>query len=152
MKLRIREYDGNDLDAVSRLFFETVHSVNAADYTKEQLSAWAESVEGFKARRESDLLDQHTLVAEIGGAIAGFGSIDGSGCLDLLFVHKNFQRKGVATALCDRLERGFSVIKTFASVTARPFFEGRGYTVVEERQAERAGVKLKNYEMRKILK
>ena len=70
-----------------------------------------------------------------------------SGCLDFLYVHKNFQRQKIATALCNELEKGFPVIKTYASVTAKPFFEKRGYKVIKEQKVERLNVKLKNYEM-----
>lgn len=144
----IRKYKNGDLGTVSGLFYETVHSVNAKDYTPEQLCAWANNAESLKSRSD-DLLKHNTLIAEIGGVTVGFGSIDKSGYLDLLFVHKDYQGQGVAAALCDELEKGFTVIKTFASVTAKPFFEGRGYCAVKEREVERAGVKLKNYEMQK---
>lgn len=144
--MKIREYKDEDCTAVSKLFYETVHTVNAKDYTAEQLSAWAQNADGLKQRRE-DLLKQHTLIAEIDGVIVGFGSIDNSGCLDFLFVHKDYQRRGVATALCDELEKGFNVIKTFASITAKPFFESRGYKVIKAQEVERFGVKLQNYEM-----
>lgn len=144
----IRKYKDGDLETVSRLFYETVHSVNAKDYTLKQLCAWANNADSLKSRSD-DLLKQYTLIAETGGVTVGVGSIDKSGYLDLLFVHRDYQNKGVATALCNELEKGFTVITTCASVTAKPFFESRGYCVVKEREAERAGVKLKNYEMRK---
>lgn len=147
--MKIRKYEKHDCDNVSALFYETVRAVNAAHYTEEQLSAWAENPESLKAR-QNDLLSQLTLIAEIDGKPVGFGSIDKTGYLDLLFVHKNFQRQGIATALCNELEKGFNTITTYASVTAKPFFESRGYTVIKARQAERRGVKLKNYLMQKI--
>ncbi len=40
MNIRVRRYRESDLAEVAELFYETVHSVNAADYTEEQLSAW----------------------------------------------------------------------------------------------------------------
>jgi len=144
----LRQYRNEDCDIVSKLFYETVHSVNAKDYTTEQLSVWANNVDSLKLRH-NDLLKQYTLIAEINGSIVGFGSIDKSGYLDLLFVHKDYQNQGVATALCNELEMGYSVIKTYASITAKPFFEKRGYVVVNEQEVERSGVKLKNYEMQK---
>ncbi|MDE6000949.1 MAG: GNAT family N-acetyltransferase [Clostridia bacterium] len=131
---------------MSRLFYETIHSVNAKDYTIKQISVWAKNINSLKSR-QNDLLNQFTLIAEIGGVIVGFGSIDKSGYLDLLFVHKDYQNQGVATALCNELEKGFSIIKTCASITAKPFFESRGYITVKTQEAERFGVKLKNYEM-----
>ena len=142
----IRQYRNEDCDVVSKLFYETVHSVNAKDYTAEQLSAWANNIDSLKVRR-NDLLKQHTLVAEMNGVIVGFGSIDKSGYLDLLFVHKEFQNQGIATALCNVMEKSYSVIKTYASITAKPFFENRGYSVVKAQEVERFGVMLKNYEM-----
>lgn len=134
----LRTYTTDDFESVRELFSETILTVNAADYTKEQLVVWA----GLEPR-----LNGLILIAEIDGAIVGFGSILSSGVLDLLYVHKDFQRRGVATALCDELEKGFPSVKTYASVTAKPFFERRGYTVVKEQEVERSGVKLKNYEM-----
>lgn len=150
--MKLRDYTVNDCDAVSRLFFETVHSVNAKDYSPEQLSAWVSSAEDFKSRRYDSLLEQRTVVADIGGKVVGFVSIDKSGELDLLFVAKDHQREGIATALCDEVEKAFEIITTYASITARPFFENRGYVVIEEREVERKGVKLRNYKMEKLNK
>ena len=144
----IRKYRDADCGEISRLFYETIHAVNARDYTQKQLFAWAENEEKLQTRKD-DLAAQYTLVAERDGSIVGFGSIDNSGCLDLLYVHKDYGRRGIATALCDGLEQGFLRIKTYASVTAKPFFEKRGYAVVKAQEVERAGVKLKNYEMLK---
>ena len=143
--MKLRDYTVNDCDAVSRLFFETVHSVNAKDYSPEQLSAWVSSAEDFKNRRYDSLLEQRTVVADIGGKVVGFASIDKSGELDLLFVDKDHQREGIATALCNEVENDFDIITTYASITARPFFEKRGYVVIEEREVDRKGVKLRNY-------
>lgn len=36
----IREYQSSDCRELAELFFNTVHTVNARDYTKEQLDAW----------------------------------------------------------------------------------------------------------------
>ncbi len=149
--MKIRKYRETDFEAVARIFYDTIHAVNAKDYSREQLFAWANNVDSLKKRRE-DLLSQLTLIAEIEGETVGFGSMDKSGCLDLLYVHKDFQRRGIATALCDELEKGFTVIKTYASVTAKPFFEKRGYKTIKEQEVERLGIKLKNFEMRLFAK
>ena len=78
------------------------------------------------------------------------GDIDGAGYLDRLYVHAEHVGKGIGTALCDCLEgtvRG--TIVTHASVTAKPFFEKRGYVVVKKQQVERRGVRLVNFIMKK---
>ena len=147
--MKLRKYVDGDCDAVSLLFYQTVRTVNARDYCTEQLAAWVSNADALKSRRD-DLSAQHTVIAEIGGKIVGFGSMDKTGCLDLLYVHKDYQGRGIATALCNELEKDFTVIKTYASVTAKPFFEKRGYSVIKEQEVERSGIKLKNYEMVKF--
>ena len=97
----------------------------------------------------------HTIVAEEDGVIAGFGDMDDTGYLDRLYVHKDFQRQGIAAAICDRLEAALSPelspvrFTTHASITAKPFFEKRGYRIVKEQTVERLGIRLTNYVMEK---
>ena len=148
--MTIRPYHSEDCDELARLFYGTVHTVNAADYTPEQLDAWA------TGKKPLDTWDRSfrantTLVAESGGQIVGFADMDDGGYLDHLFVHRDFQRRGVATALCEALEAGCSCLRytTHASITARPFFQNRGYRVVREQQVDCRGVLLTNFVMEK---
>lgn len=39
--MEIRKYLESDCKILSELFYNTVHTVNAKDYTKEQLDVWA---------------------------------------------------------------------------------------------------------------
>ena len=39
--MQLRKYQPSDCAQMAELFYQTVHSVNAKDYTKEQLDAWA---------------------------------------------------------------------------------------------------------------
>lgn len=147
----IRRYEPEDLGQITALFYDTVHAVNAADYAPEQLDAWADGAPDLD-RWNGSLLAHHSLVAVEGrDLIVGFGDIDGTGYLDRLYVHKDRQGLGIATALCDRLERAVDapVITTHASITARSFFEGRGYRVLREQRVERHGVRMTNYVMEK---
>ena len=74
-----------------------------------------------------------------------------NGYLDHLFVHKDHQNEGIATKLCDRLEKqsNAEMFSTHASITAKPFFLNRGYKVVKKQQVERKGILLTNYIMQK---
>ena len=105
----IREYTTSDCERLVELFYKTVHSVNAKDYTKEQLTVWATGDVDLSAWNKS-FLKHKTLVAVEKDVIVGFGDIDCAGYLDRLFVHKDYQRQGIATALCDKLECGFDII------------------------------------------
>lgn len=129
------------------LFYHTVHTVNAKDYTKEQLDVWADGKADLK--KWNRLLQEHySIVAVENETIAGFGDIDLTGYLDHLFVHADYQGKGIATAICDQLEQAVQGnITTHASITAKAFFEKRGYRVLKEQQVERQGIFLTNYIM-----
>ncbi len=83
----------------------------------------------------------------------GFGNIDSTGYLDMLYVHKDYQGKKVASFICDNLEKTFNVseITVHASITAKPFFEKRGYEVIKKQQVKRKGIFLENYIMKKFL-
>lgn len=148
MKLRL--YQSDDLKEILALFHETVHTVNIADYTKEQCDAWAP--ETADEIRWNKILSAHlTLVAIEGNQIVGFADMDETGYLDHLYVHSRFQRKGVASALCEALEQAVPSKRYFvhASITARPFFEAQGYHVICEQQVKRCGITLINYQMEK---
>lgn len=149
IQMFIREYQTSDCIEITELFYNTVHTVNAKDYTKEQLDVWATGQVDLKAWNQ--LLQEHfSIVAVDNDIIVGFGDIDETGYLDHLFVHADYQRKGIATAICDQLEQAVQGdITTHASITAKPFFEKRGYMAVKQQQVERQGVFLTNYVMKK---
>ena len=147
--MEIREYRPEDCAELTRLFYDTVHTVNRKDYTPAQLDAWADGTPDLE-RWNRSLQERFSLVALEGKQIIGFGDMDSTGYLDRLYVHKDYQSKGVATALCDRLEQAVDgTIVTHASITARPFFEGRGYVMVKAQQVERKGILLRNFVMEK---
>lgn len=145
----IRAYQPGDCRELAELFYHTVHTVNAGDYTEEQLDAWAAGDVDLEMWNQS-FQEHYSVVAVEGDTIIGFGDIDKTGYLDRLYVHADYQKKGAAAAICSRLEQAVSgKITTHASITARPFFEKRGYRVVREQQVERKGVFLTNFVMEK---
>lgn len=105
----IREYQSSDCKELVELFYNTVHTVNAKDYTKEQLNVWATEQVNLKTWNQS-IQEHFSIVAVDDDIIVGFGDIDKSGYLGRLFVHLEYQRKGIATAICNRLESEFKII------------------------------------------
>lgn len=146
----LRPYRVSDLEQLAQLFFDTIHTVNARDYTPVQLDAWADGKPDLECWNHS-FLNHCTLVAVSEETIVGFGDLDDTGYLDRLYVHRDWQGRGIATVLCDALEThgDHARITTHASITARPFFERRGYQVVREQRVERHGILLTNFVMTK---
>lgn len=149
----IRPFTPEDTAAVYQLFYDTVHSVNLQHYTPEEVEAWVPSQTPDLQQWQERFLRQHTLLAEIDGRLAGFANLEEDGRnIDMVYTHKDFQGQGVATALLDQLEQevlqnGGNAIELAASITARPFFEKRGYRLIRENEVLRHGVVLRNFIM-----
>ena len=149
----LRDYKAGDGRALAQLFYETVHTVNARDYTKEQLKAWAtgrvDLADWNRRFQESD-----TVVVQECGIVLGFGNMQQDGCLDMLYVHKDRQGQGIGAQIVQALEtralsRGVRRFSVYASMTARPFFERLGYGAAVKNSVVRGGVTLENWRMEK---
>jgi putative acetyltransferase len=153
--LRIRPYAAVDLDELVALFRGSVRSIAGRDYTLAQVLAWAPDA----ADRDSwavRLAASSTWVAALAGRPMGFSSLEPGGYLDMLFVHPDYQNRGIASLLLKRLEisaaaRGLARLFTEASITARPFFERRGFHMIEAQTVVRRGQELRNYRMERRL-
>ncbi|MGL5616504.1 MAG: GNAT family N-acetyltransferase [Sarcina sp.] len=145
----IREYKNSDSEEVRELFYNTVQAINKKDYNEEQLKVWATKKVDLDKWNKSLLLN-FAIVAIEDNIIVGFGDINKTGYLDRLYVHKNYQSKGIATEICNKLEAAFKIneIIVEASITAKTFFEKRGYRVIKKQTVERKGVFLENYLMK----
>lgn len=153
--MKTRLYMPTDLNDVLKLFYDSVHNVCVDDYTPEQLDAWAPK-EADLYRWEASLNKNHTLVVEMNNHIVGFGNVGETGYLDRLFVDQYYLHKGVASLIVEQLEKyakakGIVFMNTAASITAKPFFEAKGYAVIDEQSVERRGVRMRRYLMEKKL-
>ncbi|WP_278970508.1 GNAT family N-acetyltransferase [Phocaeicola barnesiae] len=155
--LLFRPATPTDIPELKELFRNTVLAVNIRDYTAEEVADWAFC--GNRPGRWEELFATlHFIVAvNTEDVIVGFTSIRSDGYLHSMFIHKDHQGKGIATALLQRIEsyakeQGICEITFEVSKTARPFFERQGYTVEYEQQALCYRLRLTNYWMKKTLK
>ena len=153
--ITIRAYRSTDCQELIQLFRDTVHHINLGDYTKEQVAVWAPVKLDTRAW-DNTLTNHYTIVAQEHGCIVGFGDVDEDGYFDHLYVHKCYQRQGIATKIADEIERYTIQIKTeqlttHASITALPFFLQRGYVIVQQQSVSRADQLLTNFLMKKDL-
>lgn len=152
--LSIRKYQPNDADATIEIFLKAIREVASKDYTPGQVDAWAqvEDPEAWAKARES----RPTWIATCNGSPAGFADLEPGGHLDMMFVHPHYQRLGAASLLMGTIEAvahsySLQVISTEASLTARPFFESRGFHVVAAQEVQKRGRMLPNFRMEKYL-
>jgi len=151
--LSIRPYRPEDLDAVIGIFLGAIREIAAKDYDRAQIEAWAQADRDAWAMRR---LSRPTWVAVVGEKPVGFTDLEPDGHLDMMFVHPAHQGVGIATALLERVEtaargQGLARIFTEASITARPFFERRGFRLLAAQIVRVRGQALANFRMEKLL-
>jgi putative acetyltransferase len=154
MKTSLRPFLPADLPRVAAIFRASIEELTSEDYNEAQQAAWAALADEdeFAARLARDL----TLVALLQGEIAGFASLRGQDHIVMLYVDPRAAGQGVATTLCDALEklvgaRGATKLSVDASDTARGFFEKRGYQPLHRQTVDCFGEWLGNTAMEKRL-
>lgn len=154
----LRFFKPEDAEECAHLFYQTIHSVNSQDYTEEQLNAWAPPVTQEVIERFRNFLSRNiSYVVVENNLIIGFSDLDRSGYYNCLYVHNEFQKQGVASILYKQLEKdaieiGLSELTSEVSITAKSFFQLKGFKLFKEQEKLHNGIVLKNFIMKKQLK
>jgi putative acetyltransferase len=154
-KIHIRDFRPEDVNALVEIFTSAVRIVARLDYTQEQLVAWAPDEIDSK-EWAAHYAARQTFVAEVGGLHAGFADLKADGHLNVMYVHADWQRQGIASALLSAIEIAarrlrLKRIYTEASITARPFFERRGFRLIGQQVVKTRGQEFVNFRMDKLL-
>ena len=150
----VRTYrPGEDAAGTHAAFREAILRTASSDYDSEQIATWAGAADIDLDRWDSRRAAAHTFVAVEGGEIAGFVDFLDDGLLDMLFVHPDHGRTGVARALVSTVQQqasaaGLLTLHTHASRTARPALERLGFRTIKERPDNVVGGRtVPNFEM-----
>ena len=129
-KIGLRPYLPQDAAVLAAIFRASVEELTEDDYSPAQQEAWASvsDEEDFGEKLGKNL----TLIATFDGSAVGFATLENNTIIDMLYVHPAATGRGVATTLCDALEklaaaRGATELTVDASDTAREFFVHRGF-------------------------
>ena len=153
-KIIIRQYTSNDAQDLANIYYNTIHTINSQDYTEEQIHAWAPSTSleltGWKKKWENII----PLVALMDNKIVGFAEFESNGHIDCFYVHHEHQGYGVGSSLMNAIFNKTNTLglqRVFAevSITAKPFFESKGFKVVKQQNVTIRGTELTNFVMEK---
>lgn len=144
-----------DIAVLAAIFAAAVEELTSDDYSEAQQAAWIGVVDdevAFGKRLQSQL----TLVATLQSSPVGFASLKGTDHIDQLYVHPGATGRGVATLLCDALEklagaRGAKALTVDASDNAEEFFKKRGYVATRRNTVTVGDEWLANTTMQKTL-
>jgi putative acetyltransferase len=151
----LRPFLPADTPILAAIFAAAIEELTGDDYSEAQREAWA-GVADDEAAFGKKLASELTLIATLQNAPVGFASLKGKDQIDMLYVHPSVAGQGVATALCDALEklagsRGATSLTVDASDTAQDFFRKRGYAPRQRNSVTINGEWLANTTMQKTL-
>jgi putative acetyltransferase len=154
-KPALRPFLAADTPVLAAIFVAAIEELTGEDYSEAQQEAWASAAddeEQFGKRLASEL----TLIATLQNSPVGFASLKGADHIDMLYVHPSAARQGVASMLCDALEklagaRGAKSLTVDASDNAQVFFAKRGYVGKQRNTVTVNGEWLANTTMQKTL-
>jgi putative acetyltransferase len=154
-KPTLRPYLPADLPQLSEIRLAAIEELTTEDYDEAQRQAWADLADDEEGLGET-LKKSLSLVALVGGAPVGFIALADGGRIDQLYVHPAVARTGVATTLCDAIEklaaaRKLEILVVDASDTAKPLFDRRGYVAESRNTVSVEDVWLGNTRMKKKL-
>jgi putative acetyltransferase len=152
--MSIRPFHSEDIAEVLAVFVDAIMQIAAEDYTPEQCQAWAAA--GSLDRWPGMLSQGLALVAIDPQGIVAFGHLNPVDHINLLYCRGRGRGQGHATQILAGLEaaamqHGVTQLSTEASLTARRFFERRGYHVQVAEVVDRQGVLLPRWRMCKPL-
>src|SRR5258708_3760167 len=151
----LRPFLPDDTPVLAAIFTAAVEELTGDDYSREQQEGWA-SVADDEEEFAKKLAGELTLIATLRSAPVGFASLKGKDHIEMLYVHPSAAGQGVASALCDALERlaggrGAKSLTVDASDNAQDFFKKRGYVAKQRNSVTVNGEWLANTTMQKTL-
>jgi putative acetyltransferase len=154
-KPALRPFLSEDTPVLAAIFAASIEELTGDDYSEAQQQAWASAAddeEQFGKRLAGEL----TLVATLQNSPVGFAALKGADHIDMLYVHPSAVGQGVASMLCDALEklaggRGAKALMVDASDNAQEFFLKRGYVGKQRNTVTVNGEWLANTTMQKTL-
>ena len=151
----LRPFLASDTPMLAAIFAAAIEELTGDDYSETQQEAWAAAADD-EAAFGKKLASELTLIATLQNSPVGFVSLKGKDHLDMLYVHPSVAGQGVATMLCDALEklagsRGAKSLTVDASDNAQDFFRKRGYAPRQRNSVTINGEWLANTTMQKTL-
>jgi putative acetyltransferase len=151
----LRPFLPADTPVLAAIFAAAIEELTGDDYDEAQQEAWASVADDEEAFGKK-LAGELTLIATLQNAPVGFASLKGKDHIDMLYVHPSAAGQGVASALCDALEklagaRGAKTLTVEASDNAQDFFRKRGYVAQQRNSVTINGEWLANTTMQKTL-
>ena len=132
-QIAIRRATADDCRAVHDIVLRALRETNAKDYPASVINRL---ILTLPEKVASNLDAWHSFVAIVDGRVVGTASLSGD-TVKSVFVHPDYQRRGVATKLMGAVEnaalaQSVRALNVQSSITALPFYAKWGFDIVRE--------------------
>ena len=151
----IRKFKASDAAEVAKMHRNTIRFVNSKDYLPEQIEVWSGRTSAKRFRDSIKMFFRFVAVEK--GKIVGYGDFKKDGELAGLYVHKNYQGRGVGFLLLKNIEKSarkkdIKKLFCYSTITAKDFYKKQGYGIIKKTKFPIKNQKLTVYKMSKLLK
>lgn len=148
----VRKFRASDAVEVARLHRNTIRFVNSKNYPPKQIKIWSGRTTAKRFRNSINIFFRFVAVDK--DRIVGFGDFKKDGELMGLYVHKDYQGRGVGSLLLKKLEesarkKGIKKLFFGSTITAKDFYKKHGYKIIRKTFIKIKNQKLIVYSMAK---
>lgn len=159
VQIKIEKYQANYATEILDVFHAAIHAIDPEIYTKKQQEAWCAALpddQKWIEHSEQKKAGWQCFIALSEKTLVGFIELEEDGSIDCLYVHPEFQGRGIATSLYKQImilarEKGLTSLNVYASEVALPIFKKWGFSTIRINEIERQGEVLINFYMEKDL-
>lgn len=152
---KIRIGNSSDLESIKSIFEDSVSNICSKNYAGNLINKWLEGL--VNSDRWNKIINEQTIfIAYNEKEDIGFATVDRH-YIDMFFVHSEYQRKGVANALYNEVEKlaiskNKVILEAEVSISAKAFFEKMGFIATSKQDnIYLDGSVLINYKMYKTI-
>ncbi|WP_409022033.1 GNAT family N-acetyltransferase [Dellaglioa sp. P0083] len=150
--IQLYRYDRKYLSEITTLFNQTIQEINQQDYSQLEINEWVQNNPNLNTWHRR-LSESFTLLAIKDLKVIGFGNLEVTGHIDMLFVESSMIRQHIGALILTELtnyqrnELQINVQTVEASITAVSFFEHCGFKIIKRQDNYRHQQNLVNYQM-----
>ncbi|WP_299257831.1 GNAT family N-acetyltransferase [uncultured Aquimarina sp.] len=149
MNYQISKATDSDLPLMQRLFYQTVTIYGSKIFTKEEVKIYSRLALDKKHWIQK-FTEDFVYNAKLNGEVVGSFSLSKDGVIEYIFVHQNYQGRGIAKELYKTLERvtkeaRIGILTTRINMSTKDFFKKNGFEIIKSIEKVAGGEDIVTY-------
>jgi len=150
MNYKISRATDSDLPLMQRLFYQTVTIYGSKIFTKSEVKIFSRLALD-KNHWKQKFVNDFIYNAKLNGEVIGSFTLSKNGEIEYVFVHQNYQGRGIAKKLYETLERvakeaGIDILTTSINSNTKDFFRKNGFKIIKNAEKVAGGEDIVSYD------